>query len=84
MSLANEGCGNEGDFLEISTNPVTWLCERDRGHYTTSSNHVTVKFNSDENGNNNHQGFKFTYVLFYEGEMKLSSNFLRNLVFHNH
>ncbi|PIK43158.1 putative dorsal-ventral patterning tolloid-like protein 1 [Apostichopus japonicus] len=66
LSPPNEGCGNEGDFLEISTNPVTWLCERDRGHYTTSSNHVTVKFNSDENGNNNHQGFKFTYVLFYE------------------
>ncbi|PIK41699.1 putative dorsal-ventral patterning tolloid-like protein 1 [Apostichopus japonicus] len=64
--VANEGCGNEGDFLEISTNPVTWLCERDRGHYTTSSNHVTVKFIRMRNGNNNHQGFKFTYVLFYE------------------
>ncbi|KAJ8024249.1 Bone morphogenetic protein 1 [Holothuria leucospilota] len=68
LSPPDGECGEYGDYLEIDTEPVTKLCERDRGHFTTDTSQASIRFTSDEVSNGNHNGFKIIYAIFYEDQ----------------
>jgi hypothetical protein len=74
LPVSSAGCGGQqSDYVEVldgqvGTSPATLatLCESDIGSYVSSSPYAVIRFRTDGATNNDHNGFKAVFAVYYE------------------